>query len=101
MGHKFDVLKPDSGFQSLYKERRDCFKSVFDYVCSNHANGRICAIYGLRRTGKTVLMEQCIEALPSDMKNKCRLITCSRKTDFYELTEYIKEEIEKGNRYFL
>ena len=39
--------------------KRDCFKDIFSFIDkSNGSSGRVVALYGLRRTGKTILMSQ-------------------------------------------
>ena len=42
---------------------RDCFGRLADYL-QNDQRGRICILYGLRRTGKTTMLFQAINRLP-------------------------------------
>ena len=53
-----------------YPEKRDCYSELYKYVTEHNPdyNGKICALYGLRRTGKTVMMNQCISELPRERK---------------------------------
>ena len=45
--------------------RRECYKALDKYLVSD-SYGRVCLIYGLRRTGKTTLVLQAISKLPLD-----------------------------------
>ena len=55
-----------------YPEKRDCYPKLYKYITEHNPdyNGKICALYGLRRTGKTVMMNQCISELPPEEKEK-------------------------------
>ena len=44
-------------------ERRDCFEQLEKYLYGN-SYGRVCVIYGLRRTGKTTMLFQAMSNLP-------------------------------------
>ena len=46
-------------------KKRDCFQSLERFIKENNC-GKICAIYGLRRTGKTTLIFQMLGELPID-----------------------------------
>ena len=46
-------------------KKRDCFQSLEKFIKENNC-GKICAIYGLRRTGKTTLIFQMLGELPID-----------------------------------
>lgn len=48
-----------SDFKGSYKEKRDAYDSVMKFVESDLCReGNVAVIYGLRRTGKTTIMEQ-------------------------------------------
>lgn len=97
----FEVTKIDQNFSSGYEEKRDCFADIERYIHSNKPQGKICAIYGLRRTGKTVLMKQCAESLPSSEKEKALYINCIKDgTEFDDLTDFIRNSIREGYKYF-
>lgn len=96
----FDVIPVGRDFHSSYPIARDCLENIQDYVMDEGPQHRICAIYGLRRTGKTVLMTQSIAALPGEKKDKAVFLICSQKTDFYDVLAYIKAKIGEGSRYF-
>ena len=95
-----EITKIDNTFKSGYKNKRDCFDLIMDYLLSDNKESKVCAIFGLRRTGKTVLMKQCIENLPENVKNTAELITCNINTDFYEIANHINEQIDNGYKYF-
>lgn len=44
-------------------DKRDCFDSLMKYLKSQ-CGSRICILYGLRRTGKTTMLQQAILELP-------------------------------------
>lgn len=46
-------------------QKRDCFASLSRFVNSD-IDGKICILYGLRRTGKTTLLFQMIRELPAE-----------------------------------
>ena len=46
-------------------ERRDCFKELWSFL-NKDIDGRVCIVYGLRRTGKTFMLRQAILDLPRD-----------------------------------
>ena len=62
--------------------------------------GKICALYGLRRTGKTVMMNQCISELPPEEKEKSVYILCKEACDMLEVEQVIDDLYEKGKRFF-
>ena len=82
-----------------FPQKRDCFSKLMDYLEGANPH-KICALYGLRRTGKTVLMQQALLNLPESEKQKADFITCNSTTDFHEVLAFIQSEIEKGKRYF-
>ena len=65
----------------VYKDKRDCYTEIEDFVNSHKGTkGQICALYGLRRTGKTVLLNQTAKEL-HEKGYKCLYLSCS---DEYE-----------------
>ena len=58
----------DIGLKALSKrvdkyKKRDCYKKLKKFVAMD-SDGKICILYGLRRTGKTTLLLQMISELP-------------------------------------
>lgn len=85
-----------------YPEKRDCYSELYKYVTEHNPdyNGKICALYGLRRTGKTVMMNQCISELPPEEKEKSVYILCKEACDMLEVEQVIDDLYEKGKRFF-
>lgn len=59
--------------------KRDCFESLQKFIHGNYS-GKICLLYGLRRTGKTTLLKQLIGSLTSEEQRKAVYIKI-RTTD--------------------
>ena len=76
-------------FSSGFTKKRDCFPEIQDYLYNTAKENKICAIYGLRRTGKTTLLKQAIEELSEEDKTKTFLITCNVETDFHSVISFI------------
>ena len=48
-----------SDIQITYTEKRDAAKNLLDFILSDRClEGRVGVLYGLRRTGKTTVMQQ-------------------------------------------
>ena len=57
-----DALR--SGCKQVQKyQKRDCFEQLDDYLYKD-SYGKVCAVYGLRRTGKTTMLFQAMSELP-------------------------------------
>mgnify|MGYP002230992141 FL=1 len=52
-----------------YVRKRDCYNQLKGFMQHEYP-GKICALYGLRRTGKTVMMYQYISELSDKDKEK-------------------------------
>ncbi|MGN1104869.1 MAG: hypothetical protein ACI4QI_08380, partial [Candidatus Coproplasma sp.] len=46
-------------------EKRECFRQLKKFIDGDY-DGKICILYGLRRTGKTTVLYQMISSLPVD-----------------------------------
>ncbi|MCC8127161.1 MAG: AAA family ATPase, partial [Clostridiales bacterium] len=88
--------------QGLWK-KRDCYQDLEYFMKDNSANtyGKICALYGLRRSGKTVMMEQCISAMPEEEQEKCFYLLCRRNSeaDVDTLYDCLDGLMEQGAKY--
>lgn len=73
------VARPD------YKERF-LLKDVTEYLCSNEP--RVACLYGLRRTGKTVMMCQTIKNLNAET---CILIECEYGDKMHDVRQVLQE----------
>lgn len=69
MYSQYIMVTPGSKVFGPYHEKRDCYEQLINFM-KLHTHGKICALYGLRRTGKTVMMEQGIAELPEEEKQK-------------------------------
>jgi len=72
-----------------YRER-DCHNDLMRYLEATATGGKVCALFGLRQSGKTILMHQAIRDLPEDMKKKAVYILCP---DEQEATVYMNDLI--------
>lgn len=82
-------------------KRRYCYDKLNKYLNLPQVS-YICALYGLRRTGKTVLMKQAISDLISQGKlDKIAAITFERNTEYTDkkLVAEIDDLYKKGIRY--
>lgn len=100
---KFTIIDGEKIIEKTHLEKRDCYKELFDYVTTKSADyaGKICALYGLRRTGKTIMIFQCITELPPEKREQSIYINCDQKCEMLDL-RYILDFYyeEKGKRYF-
>ena len=75
--------------------KRDCFSILQKFVTGSY-DGKICILYGLRRTGKTTLLFQMLSELPIE---KTAYIKVQTIDDMSLLTKDLKALYELGYRY--
>ena len=75
--------------------KRDCFSTLQKFVNGSY-DGKICILYGLRRTGKTTLLFQMLSDLPIE---KTAYIKAQTTDDMSRLTKDLKVLFELGYRY--
>ena len=75
--------------------KRDCFSTLQKFVAGTY-DGKICILYGLRRTGKTTLLFQMLSELPIE---KTAYIKVQTTDDMSRLTKDLKALFELGYRY--
>lgn len=75
--------------------KRDCFSTLQKFVAGSY-DGKICILYGLRRTGKTTLLFQMLSELPIE---KTAYIKVQTIDDMSRLTKDLKALFELGYRY--
>lgn len=75
--------------------KRDCFSILQKFVAGSY-DGKICILYGLRRTGKTTLLFQMLSELPIE---KTAYIKVQTIDDMSRLTKDLKALYELGYRY--
>ena len=73
-----------------YVRKRDCYNQLKGFMQHEYP-GKICALYGLRRTGKTVMMYQYISELSDKDKEKTVYILCLRECDMLELRQAMED----------
>ena len=75
--------------------KRDCFSTLQKFVAGSYG-GKICILYGLRRTGKTTLLFQMLSELPIERTAYIKMQTTD---DMSRLTKDLKVLFELGYRY--
>ena len=88
-GENLQKLVKSYGVENYQK--RDIFSDLQQYINSDN-DKRVCALYGLRRTGKTTLMMQ---SLLEQNIDDCMLILCSEEDD----TGTLKRELNQNKDY--
>lgn len=87
--NKFDV----------YNKKRNCYSKIADFInASDATNKKICFIYGLLGSGKTILLQQAAQEITAN-GYKCLYLTCSdeyenMKTYLKNNSKYILESVE-------
>lgn len=94
-----DYRDPDIKYALPYKEKRDCYEQIEEYVSSEYA-AKICAIYGLRRTGKTTLMQQCIENMSKEDRERTLFLTCKKGSEIYQISDFIQKKLNEDYKFF-
>lgn len=79
-------------------QKRDCFQSIRSYLYGK-ATPRVCAVYGLRRTGKTTMLHQAIAEMDSEMFSKSAYIKARRTQTMSQLDRDFKQLYNRGYRY--
>lgn len=99
---KFTVVNGEKITENSHLEKRDCYPELFDFVTTKDTkySGKICALYGLRRTGKTIMMFQCITELSSEERIQTVYINCEQKCEMLDLRRVMDFLYDKGKRYF-
>ena len=75
--------------------KRDCFAILQKYLEREPA-GRVCLLYGLRRTGKTTMLLQAISALPPDQTAYIKIVPSD---DFASLDADLQLLSERNYKY--
>lgn len=99
MPSQYILVTPGSEVFKPYDKKRDCYEQLTNFM-KLPTRGKICALYGLRRTGKTVMMEQCIAELPEEEKQKSAYLLCLNGCDMLEVRRVMEPLYEKGTRNF-
>ena len=89
-----DNLLPGCGNVRRY-QKRDCFEQLEKYLYGN-SFGRVCVIYGLRRTGKTTMLFQAMADLP---REQTAYIKATVSDTMATLNRDMKKLTARGYRY--
>lgn len=76
-------------------KKRDCYTVLKRYI-ENDCDGKICILYGLRRTGKTTLIFQMLRELPIDQTVYIKIQTSDNMS---KLTKDLDRLFKDGYRY--
>lgn len=73
-------------------DTRDCFSQLWDYLYTDvyDVKRRVCALYGLRRTGKTIMMRQAILRMSDSDKKRAVLVNCRKGGTISQLREILR-----------
>lgn len=80
-----------------FPQKRDCYKELKDYVLNknNSKISKILALYGLRRTGKSTMLEQL--SIELEAKNKpFKYYYCGNNATFSELENNLNEDLKNN-----
>lgn len=93
----FDVKIGTEVTAPQFDEKRDCYSDLKKYMDTYELHyGKLCALYGLRRTGKTVMMKQCISEMPVEEKEKSAYILCLQGTTMLALRKVLEDLRKEG-----
>lgn len=76
-------------------KKRYCFKKIMNYL-NDDTYGKVCILYGLRRTGKTTLIFQAINELPEDQTAYIKITSQDTMSD---LVKDLNKLYENGYKY--
>jgi len=79
-------------------EKRDCYRLLERYIKSN-LSGKVCLLYGLRRTGKTTLLFQAINELSEEEKAHAVYIKVRTTDKMADLDADLDALWKRGYRY--
>lgn len=80
-------------------QKRDCFASLQKYMLGN-TPGKVCLLYGLRRTGKTTLLLQAIAEMMPEDRTKAVYIKARVTDTMADMNHDLKLLDSQGYRYF-
>lgn len=79
-------------------QKRDCFERISKYLNSNDYT-RVCAVYGLRRTGKTTMLFQAIADMPKEDFEKTAYVKMRTSDRMEHIARDLDRLYEDGFRY--
>lgn len=87
------MTKAVKGFQT-----RDCFDSIQKFLGSDDRT-RVCALFGLRRTGKTTLLLQTVAELTEEEFNRSFYVKMTSGNTMDQITRDLQKLFDQGYRY--
>jgi len=79
-------------------EKRDCFEQVQKYI-NGSGYGRVCLVYGLRRTGKTTMLLQALNEMSEEQFGKAAYIKARSSDTMAAMNRDLKKLQECGYKY--
>ena len=79
-------------------EKRDCFEQLQKYV-NGSGYGRVCLVYGLRRTGKTTMILQALNEMSEEQLRKAVYIKAKRTDTMAAMNRDLKKLQGLGYKY--
>lgn len=79
-------------------EKRDCFEQLQKYV-NGSGYGRVCLVYGLRRTGKTTMLLQALNEMSEEQFGKAAYIKARSSDTMAAMNRDLKKFQELGYKY--
>lgn len=79
-------------------EKRDCFEQLQKYV-NGSGYGRVCLVYGLRRTGKTTMLLQALNEMSEERFGKAAYIKARSSDTMAAMNRDLKKFQELGYKY--
>lgn len=91
-----DLERLIAGVKNLRK--RNCY-GLLDHYLKSEMYGRVCVLYGLRRTGKTTLLFQAVNDLPEEEHQRAVYIKARTRDTMSDLNSDLRELFRQGFRY--
>ncbi|HAQ28609.1 MAG TPA: ATPase, partial [Ruminococcaceae bacterium] len=79
-------------------KKRDCFGRIEKFLHGTDRT-RVCALYGLRRTGKTTLLLQTIAEMPEEEFGKCFYAKMNTENTMAQITRDLDKMFDNGYCY--
>lgn len=85
--------------KTRHLQRRDCFDRLQRHLQDDENWTRVCAVYGLRRTGKTTMLMQAIDAMSEEELSKTAYMKMRTTHVMDDLIHDLQKLWDKGYRY--
>lgn len=79
-------------------KKRDCFGRIEKFLHGTDRT-RVCALYGLKRTGKTTLLLQTIAEMSEEQFSKCFYAKMNTENTMAQITRDLEKMFDNGYRY--